>query len=219
MNETGKLAVSLLLVDDHPVVLEGLSSGLAQFPELNISGTAASLAEAKLLIEQGGFDLLVTDLNMPEVSDGIELIRYAGIQQPGAKIVVLTYSDSVDNIYQVNQAGAHAYIIKDCDLEEIATSLLLVHRGGRPPLKPELEASLWRKFRETSPDEPPYGLNEREWRILELMAGGATNEEIAGTLFISDRVVRRSNTSIYHKLGVRNRSEAIARAIKENLLG
>lgn len=215
----GTTPIKIILIDDHPVVLEGLTSGLSQYPDLDIVGTAVNVQDAKSLISAGGFDLMVTDLNMPEVEDGLDLVHFCTSQIPGCKIVVLTYSNRPDDIFRVNQAGACAYLIKDADLDEIAEAFSIVHAGGRPALKPELEAALWQKLQENSPDELPHGLSEREWKVLKLMAAGDTNEEIAQKLFISPRVVRRSNTAIYRKLGVRNRSEAIAHAMRENWFG
>lgn len=211
--------IKIVVVDDHPVVLEGLTSGLGQFPYINIVGTAFDVAGARLRIEQGGFDLLVTDLNMPEVQDGLDIIRYACHKLPDCKIVVLTYSNRPDDIYQANRAGAHAYLVKDCNLDEIAESFHVVMAGGRPPLSPDLEAALWCKLQESTPGELPHALNDREWEVLRLMTSGATNDEIAAKLFLSPRVVRRCNTSIYGKLGVRNRAEAIALVMREELFG
>ncbi len=209
--------IKIFIVDDHPVVLEGLTSGLDNFPEIEVTGTASDLEEARRSIRDGGFDILVTDLNLPDPADGLELIRFAASVDTDCKIVVLTYSDRPNDIFEANKAGASAYLIKDCNIEDIAGAFATVHAGGRPPLSPDLEAALWQKLRESPPDELPYGLSEREWKILRLMAGGATNEEIAGKLFISPRVVRRCNTSLYRKLDVRNRSEAIAKAASQGL--
>ncbi|MHB1324647.1 MAG: response regulator [Thermoleophilia bacterium] len=215
----GTVPIKIILIDDHPVVLEGLTSGLSQYPDLDIVGTAVSVQDAKSLISAGGFDLMVADLNMPEVEDGLDLVHFCTAQIPGCKIVVLTYSNHPDDIFRANQAGAYAYLVKDSDLDEIAEAFSIVHAGGRPALKPELEAALWQKLQDNSPDVLPHGLSEREWKALKLMAAGDTNEEIAQKLFISPRVVRRSNTAIYRKLGVRNRSEAIVHAMRENWLG
>jgi len=168
------------------------------------------------LISAGGFDLMVTDLMMPEVEDGLDLIKFCTSHLTDCKVVVLSYSNRPEDIFRANQAGANAYLIKDSDLDEIAEAFDIVWGGGRPPLKPELEAALWHKLQENSPDEFPQGLTEREWRILRFMTQGDTNEEIAHKLFVSPRVVRRSNTSIYTKMGVRNRSEAVSHAMREH---
>ena len=211
--------IKVALIDDHPVVLEGLSSGLSHFPDIDVVGTATGSDEARSLIGAGGFDILVTDLNLPEPGDGLELIEYAAALDGDFKIMVLTYSDRPDDVFHANQAGACAYLIKDADLEEIADALSVVHKGGRPPLSPELESALWQKLKDSRPVNLPYGLSEREWSVLKLMAKGATNEEIAAQLFVSPRVVRRANTSLYRKLDARNRSEAIAKAVSEELFG
>ncbi|MDO8736665.1 MAG: response regulator transcription factor [Thermoleophilia bacterium] len=208
--------IKIILIDDHPVILEGLTSGLSEYPRLEITGTASSVDDARRLISAGGFDLMVTDLMMPEVEDGLGLINFCTSHIDDCKVVVLSYSSRPEDIFRANQAGANAYLIKDSDLDEIAEAFNIVHGGGRPPLKPELEAALWQRLQDIGPDEFPQGLTEREWKILRFMTLGDTNEEIAERLFISPRVVRRSNTSIYSKLGVRNRSEAIAHAMREN---
>ena len=208
-------AISIIIVDDHPVVLEGLSAGLAQYPHIHVVDTAPGLEQGKRLVDGGGFDLLVTDLYLSEVRSGLELMRYARKRMPGCKVMVLSYSHLADDVFDANQAGADAYLVKDSDLDEIAEAISVIQKGGRPPLKPELEANLWKRLQETAPDKLPLGLSEREWEVLRLMSGGATNEEIAGKLFVSARVVRRANTAIYRKLSVRNRAEAIACAIHE----
>lgn len=211
----GTEQIRIILIDDHPVVLEGLISGLSQYPLLEIAGTANSVEDARRLISRGDFDLMVTDLMMPEVEDGVDLINFCTTHIPDCKVVVLSFSNRPEDIFRANKAGAHAYLIKDSDLDEIAEAFTIVHAGGRPPLKPELEAALWQKLQENGPDGFPHGLTEREWNCLRLMTAGNTNEEIAQRLFISTRVVRRSNTSLYSKLGIRNRSEAIAHAMRE----
>ena len=211
--------IKVALIDDHPVVLEGLSSGLSHFPDIDVVGTATGSDDARSLIQAGGFDILVTDLNLPEIRDGLELIEYSASLDGDFKIVVLTYSDRPDDVFNANQAGACAYLIKDANLEEIADALSIVYKGGRPALSPELESALWQRLKNSRPAHMPYDLSEREWNVLKLMAKGATNEEIAAQLFVSPRVVRRANTSLYRKLGVRNRSEAIAKAVSEELFG
>ena len=207
--------IRIAIVDDHPVVLEGLSAALAQYPNIKVVCTAADLKAGMELVDRGGFDLLVTDLYLSEVRSGLDLMRYARKKMAGCKVVVLSYSHFPDDIFDANQAGADAYLVKDSDLDEIAGAISIIRDGGRPPLKPEIEAILWKRLQQTPRDKLPMDFSEREWEVLRLMSSGATNEEIAAKLFLSPRVVRRANTAIYRKLGVRNRAEAIACAIQE----
>lgn len=216
MNTNGN-KIRVLFVDDHPVVLEGLSSGLNQYPHIEIVGTARSVEEGMPLIDRGGFDLLAVDLFLTNGNrDGLDLLRYARGKEAGCRVIVLSFSRLTDDIFAANQAGADAYLVKDSDLDEIAEAIRTVHEGGRPPLSPDLEAALWTRLQKGKPASLPRGLSEREWEVLRLMVAGSTNEEIAERLFISPRVVRRANTSVYDKLGVRNRAEAVAMAMREN---
>lgn len=209
--------IRVLFVDDHPVVLEGLSSGLNQYPHIEIVGTAGSVEEGMPLIDRGGFDLLTVDLFLTNGNrDGLDLLRYARAKEADCKVIIISFSRLIDDIYAANQAGADAYLVKDSDLDEIAEAIRTVHDGGRPSLSPDLEAALWARLQEGGAAELPRGLSEREWEVLRLMVSGSTNEEIAGKLFVSPRVVRRANTAIYDKLDVRNRAEAVAMAMREN---
>ncbi|MCL5882620.1 MAG: response regulator transcription factor, partial [Actinobacteria bacterium] len=159
----GDQPIKIIVIDDHPVVLEGLTSGLSQYPHVDIVGTAVNVEDARTLIMGGSFDLMVTDLNMPEVEDGLGLISFCNEHVSACKVIVLTYSNRPEDIFRANQAGAAAYLIKDSDLDEIAEAFNIVNDGGRPPLKPELEAALWQKLKDRAPDELPHALTEREW--------------------------------------------------------
>lgn len=207
--------IRVFIVDDHPVVLEGLASGLKNYPQIKIVGTALNADEAMKMIEQVEFDLLITDLYLSETRTGLDVLRHAAAIQPECKIFVLSYSSKPEDVLEANHAGAHAYMVKDCDLDDIALAMTTIYKGGRPALSPEMEAVLWSKLQETAPDNLPGGLTERECEVLRLMTEGSTNKEIARKLFISARVVRRANTAIYEKLSVRNRTEAVAKAMQE----
>lgn len=210
--------IRVIIVDDHPVVLEGLASGLSQYPGIEIVGTSCDFESGKALVDSGGFDLLVTDLYLSDERDGLKLLGHAKKSNNGFKTAVLTYSARADDVFDANEAGADAYLIKDSDLDEIAAAFRIIYDGGRPPLPPQLEAALWKKVRSGDAPPPSHGLNQRELEVLTLMTKGLTNMEIASRMFLSDRVVRRSNTAIFKKLGVRNRSEAVAKALQEKLV-
>lgn len=210
--------IRLIMVDDHPVVLEGLSVALSHHPHITVMGTAVNTAAGKTLVEKGGYDILVTDLYLNEKRDGLVLLRHADDCQPDCKKVVLTYSTIPDDVFDANEAGADAYLIKDSELDELVDAFMTVWQGGRPPLPPGLEVALWQKVRGGKAAAGNGSLSARELEVLRLMTEGCTNQEIAGRLFLSDRVIRRSNTAIFRKLQVRNRSEAVAKALREKLV-
>lgn len=209
--------IRAILVDDHPVFLEGLCLGLSNDPDVDIAATANDFAAGKELIETCDFNLLVTDLYLFDQRDGLELLRLVSEGRPDCKSVVLTYSTRPEDVLDANDAGAVAYLIKDSELAQIVRAFKTVSAGGRPPLPPSLEAALWEKARGV--DRRLAGnLNDRELTVLKHMANGLKNQEIAASMFLSDRVIRRTNTSIFRKLGVRNRSEAVARAFREKII-
>lgn len=210
---TGKIRI--ILADGQPVVIEGLTSMFARHPRIAVVATTASPAEASAAMRKEAFDILLTDLHLVDRMDGLELIRDAAKNCSKSRFVVLSASEKPADIMEANQAGAHAYLLKCTPLEEIGAALETVHQGGRPPLSAELEASIWQKLKGNPGEELPCALSYREWAVLRMIVRGATNDEIAGKLNISCRMVRRANTAIYGKLGVRNRAEAVARAVQE----
>ncbi len=210
--------IKVILVDDHPVVLEGLALGLSKKAGLVISGKALDFDTGRQLVEREEFDLLVTDLYIDDECTGLDLLRIARELKPQSKAVVLTYSTNPEDVFAANEAGAHAYLIKDSELGDIAKAFRLVMDGGRPPLPPSLEAALWERARKDGKQVDNGALNERELEVLRHMANGLLNKEIAAAMFISNRAVRRINTSIFRKLRVRNRSQAVAKVLRDKII-
>jgi len=215
---TGEENIRVILVDDHPVVLDGLALGLSKKPGLEIVGTATDFESGKSLVDASEFDLLVTDLYLSEERDGLELLKRARNAHPKSRFIVLTFSTLPADVLDANAAGADAYLIKDSELDEIAQALRMVASGGRPALPPGLEAVLWEKARGDAQSIGDGKLSQREIEVLRHMANGLKNQEIAATMFLSDRVIRRSNTAIFSKLGVRNRAEAVAKALRGKIV-
>lgn len=207
--------VSVIVVDDHPVVLEGLRRGLGQQPGLDIVAACNDPAAVLRNVARHRPQVVLTDLKMPDREQGLQLIRNVMDGHPNTRCVVLTYSEDPDDLFEANQAGAAAYVLKDSSLEEIAKAVKVVAAGGRPPLKPELEAMLWSRLRETAAQGRPYNLTDREWNVLRLISQGYTNQEICQQLYLSGRTVRRAATEIFRKLNVRNRAEAASFATQK----
>ncbi len=207
--------VTVVVVDDHPVVLEGLRKGLGQQPGIEILAACSETGQVLRTVARHKPNVVLTDLKMPDREQGLQLIRNIMDGHPNTRCVVLTYSEDPDDLFEANQAGAAAYVLKDSGLEEIAKSVRVVAAGGRPPLKPELEAMLWSRLRETATQGRPYNLTDREWNVLRLISQGFTNQEICQQLYLSGRTVRRAATEIFRKLDVRNRAEAASFATQK----
>lgn len=207
--------VSVIVVDDHPVVLEGLRRGLGQQPGIEIVAACNDPATVLRNVARHRPQVVLTDLKMPDREQGLQLVRNVMDGHPNTRCVVLTYSEDPDDLFEANQAGAAAYVLKDSSLEEIASAVRVVAAGGRPPLKPDLEAMLWSRLRETAAQGRPYNLTDREWNVLRLISQGYTNQEICQQLYLSGRTVRRAATEIFRKLNVRNRAEAASFATQK----
>ncbi|MCL6093468.1 MAG: response regulator transcription factor [Actinomycetota bacterium] len=191
------------------------------------------------MVDAGGFDMLLVDLHIPRVKSGngggpqpavediadqqpsmaagLELIRHCATRRPDAKIVVLTYSNLAGHFFLANQAGADAYLVKDhIDCKNFTQDLMTVAAGGRPFSAPFLEKKVWDA--QKSGFAFPYGLTEREVKILTLMCVGAKDKEIAQKLFLAERSVHRAVETIREKLAVENRAQVIALAVREGLV-
>ena len=210
MNTAGKIRI--LLVDDHQVVREGLQRMLETAPELEIVGTAGNAKEA---LEKAGAllpEIMLTDIKMPGI-DGIELARLVKTNFPEIHIIMLTLYD--EYLPQAIEAGAQGYLVKDINREELIKAIQAVHQG-LSPLNLSLSEGGLAKL--TAQDGQMEKLSDRELTILRLIADGVTTETITHQLFLSEASVKRSVRIIFEKLGVRNRSEAVAKAYERMLI-
>jgi len=155
-----------------PSCLKACAAALGRQPGLDIVATCNDPATVLRNVARHRPQVVLTDLKMPDREQGLQLIRNIMDGHPNTRCVVLTYSEDPDDLFEANQAGAAAYVLKDSSLEEIAKAVKVVAAGGRPPLKPELEAMLWSRLRETAAQGRPYNLTDREWNVLRLILPG-----------------------------------------------
>ena len=205
----------LLVVDDHPVVRDGLRGMLSTQPDFEIVGEAASGQEALTLLESVRPDLVLTDLRMPEPSGGT-LIRLLLERVPTARVLVLTTHDTDSDVLPAIEAGAIGYLLKDAPREELFRAVRAAARG-ETVLSPSVAALLVSRMRPGRPlNETRLSTRERE--VLALVAQGRTNAETAAALFISEATVKTHLQHIYAKLDVPDRASAVATAHNRGIL-
>ena len=205
--------IRLLLVDDHQVVREGLRRMLELEKDMEVVGEAATVEEALTQAELLSPNIVLMDIKMPG-RDGIEATRLLKKRQPACQIIMLTLYE--EYLVQAIEAGAAGYLLKDVKRDELVRAIRAVHQG-RSPLNLSLSRELFTKFA-SSIKASEQSLSERELTILRLISSGASTEEIGAQLFLSEATVKRDVRHIFEKLGVRNRSEAVAEAYKRKLI-
>jgi NarL family two-component system response regulator YdfI len=207
--------IRVLIADDHLVVREGLRTILEVAGDIELVGEATDGAEAVRLAGELAPDVVLMDLRMPNV-DGIEAIRQIKARYPDLEVVILTTYDDDQDIVQGLRAGARGYLLKDSGREALFDAIRAAARGES--LLPS--AVIERVVAHLSEPRPARteALSEREQEVLTFLAQGAANKEIAHRLHITERTVKAHVTSIFNKLGVNSRAEAVAVAMRHGLL-
>lgn len=203
-------SIRILVVDDHPVVRDGLTAMLSTQADFLIVGQAGNGREAVAQARECTPDLVLLDLEMPEM-DGAEALRQMRQHAPGLNAVVFTAFDTDERIVSAIQAGAKGYLLKGAPREELFTAIRVVSQGGSL-LQPVVATKLLQHVSVQNMHDRPETLTERERDVLNLLAQGKTNKEIAGQLFITERTVKFHVSSILGKLGAGNRTEAVTMA-------
>ncbi|MDX3313815.1 MULTISPECIES: response regulator transcription factor [unclassified Streptomyces] len=208
--------VSLLIVDDHPVVRDGLRGMFESAPGFTVLGEAANGVEAVAKAGELDPDVILMDLRMPG-GGGVDAIRELARGGARAKVLVLTTYDTDSDTLPAIEAGATGYLLKDAPRDELFTAVRAAAQG-RTVLSPAVATRLVSAVRAPrSPGEEPLSARERE--VLALVARGTSNREIARDLFISEATVKTHLTHLYAKLGVNDRAAAVARAYERGILG
>jgi DNA-binding NarL/FixJ family response regulator len=205
-------AIRLLIVDDHPIVRDGLRGAFTGTEEFEVVGEAAHGAEAVTLAAAARPDVVLMDLRMPEM-DGVAAIRLLRNQVPTVRILVLTTFDTDSDVLLAIEAGATGYLLKDAPVEDLLRAVRSAAKG-ESVLAPSVAGRLMSRVR-----RPAHGtLSERERQVLRLVADGATNREVAATLFISEASTKTHLVHIFDKLGVRDRAAAVGEAFRRGLV-
>jgi DNA-binding NarL/FixJ family response regulator len=219
MND-GQPKIRMILVDDQLLFRRGLRALFEEEEDFEIVGEASDGREAIDLARTTRPDAILMDINMP-ICNGVEATRIIKAEQPDVKIVALTVSDDDQDLFEAIKAGAQGYLLKDLRPEELFEMLRAVMRG-ETPISPAIAGKLLNEFRRRPWHEPSetagWDLTARELEVLQLVAEGLGNAEIAGRLFIVEGTVKNHLHNILEKLHLENRVQAAAYAIREGLV-
>ena len=208
--------IRILLADDHPIVRDGLRAILGTQPDFEVVGEAAHGAEVLRQVDALRPDLLLLDLEMPRM-DGVETLRQLRAEHPQVRVLVFTAFDTDERIMGALRAGAQGYLLKGTPREELFAAIRVVHEGGSL-LQPIVAAHLIRQVVDPPSPAVPDPLTPREHEVLELLAQGLQNKEIAAALAITQRTVKFHVSAVFHKLGAGNRTEAVTIAAQRGLV-
>jgi len=217
MREQIPTRIKILIADDHPVVREGLSNMLSRERDIQVVGEAENGTEAIKKARELQPDIILMDLRMPEI-DGVEAMRQIKVKNPDMKFIVLTTYDNDEYIFKGIEAGARAYLLKDAPREELFEAIRAVYRG-ESLIQPAVAGKVLDRLAELSRQvRAPEVLSEREVEVLMLIAKGTGNKLIATSLCIGESTVKTHIQSIFQKLGVSDRTEAVTEAIKKGII-
>jgi DNA-binding NarL/FixJ family response regulator len=204
-------------VDDHHLVREGLKAVFDQGNDIRVVGEASTAEDALKLVEKCGAEVVLMDISMPGMG-GIKATKAIREKYPDVKVVILTMLDQEGYVYEAVKAGATGYMLKSTSSEELVRAIKTVN-DGKALLHPEATAQLLKEFANLAVNRgQDYGLSNREMDVLQLLSVGKTNKEIAKSLYISEQTVKTHLAHIFDKLGTSDRTETVAKALRNGLV-
>ncbi|MGC8834588.1 MAG: response regulator [Armatimonadota bacterium] len=209
--------VKVLVADDHPLIIEGLRKVLSEHEDIEIVGHAITGEDAVRMSSELVPDVVLMDIRMPGL-DGVEATRRILQQLPATKVIILTVYEDNDHLFNAIKAGAVDYKLKDTSPEELVEAVRLVARG-ETLITPEIAMRMKKEFDKIAQEASPYlKLTPREKEVLDLVAKGASNKEIAHQLCIEEKTVKNHMSNIFAKLHVNDRTQALIVAIRQGLV-
>jgi len=208
----------VVVVDDHPVVRQGLRSLLGQYPDIQVVGETNGGGDALELIAGLQPDVVLLDIRLMG-SNGLDLARQLRRAAPSVRIIVLTSHDDETYLLEAAQAGVHGYLLKSASAELLVHAIRAV-QAGEHQLSPSLAGKAMEKLSLLSRTQAQAGsgLSDHELQLLRLLADGASTQDMAQGLFMSERTVKRKIQDVLTKLEASSRAQAVAEAFKRGLL-
>ncbi len=211
--------ISVMLADDHNVLRQGMAQVLDAQPDITVVAQASNGAEACQLAEEHQPDVILMDINMPEL-DGVAAAQQITALQPQTGIIILTMYRRDDYVFEAIKAGASGYLLKEVELDELLAAIRAVAQGEAvidPAIAGRVLAEL-RRPRQQADDDETAELAERDLEILQLVARGLSNREISDQLFLAEKTIRNRLSLIFKQLHLENRTQAALYALREGLV-
>ncbi len=209
--------IKVLIAEDHEMVRESLASMLSNHPTIHMVGTACNGREAVEKAKQLEPDVVLMDIKMPNM-DGIKACRLLKKAQPDVLVIMLTVMDDESHVIDAITAGASGYILKSMSINELLRAIKLAVEG-KSILHPTATKQLINEFKKLNDDETSrFHISDRELEVLQLLAYGNTNKEIARDLTISQQTVKSHVIHIFQKLDASDRTEAVAIALRRGIV-
>lgn len=215
---TDSTPIRILIVDDHTMVRDGISTMLQRQPDFEVVGEASNGKEGLEQAERLQPDLILMDLRMPEM-DGVEAMRQIRLIQPGVDFLVLTTFDTDEYIFDAVEVGAKGFLLKDTSRDELFNAVRAVSKGNSY-FQPDIGSRLADQFAALRKGGGHVAdtLSEREREVLSLIAKGKANKEVATELSLSESTVKTHVSNIFSKLGVNDRTGAVTTAIQKGII-
>lgn len=213
--------IRVVIADDEPAYRNAIQRTLTLMPECQIIGVCKDGQEALELCMEDPPDVLLTDINMPRL-DGLELIRRALKKEKDIRVVILTVNEDDETVFEAFRAGALGYLLKTSTPQDVVDAIRLANRG-EAKITPKIATKVIEDFRRVKDDDETddtelYVLSDRETEILELIAKGMRNKEIANHLSIAEKTVKNHVSNILKALQVNSRTEAAMKAVRAKLV-
>jgi len=212
----GHNSLRLVVIDDHALFRRGLIGLLEEIPGFTVVGQAADGVRALPVIEETRPDVILLDLNMPNM-DGLGVLRELKGRKIPSRVLMLTISQSDEDLLDAIRSGADGYLLKNTEPEDLRKAILRVAEG-QGALSPEVTAPVMRALTHFSDQPASPLLSDRELEVLDCMVDGQTTQQMAGRLFISENTVKTHVRHIFEKLEVSNRAEAVGKAMQMGLI-